>query len=99
MTVRDCAAYQQSTACLNSRWPHNRYARRFCNMLMNCSLIVVWLPLRTVRGSSDQSLVDLANRVEHLCRMARPESFLSRQFKINSSPMLNPLQTEFLGGT
>jgi hypothetical protein len=65
----------------------------------SCSLIVVWLPLRTVRGSSDQSLVDLANRVEHLCRMARPESILSRQFKINSSPMLNPLQTEFLGGT
>jgi hypothetical protein len=36
---------------------------------------------------------------EHLCRMARPESILSRQFKINSLPMLNPLQTEFLGGT
>jgi integrase len=44
-------------------------------------------------------LVDLANRVEHLCRMARPESIHSRHFKINSSPMLNPLQTEFLGGT
>jgi hypothetical protein len=31
--------------------------------------------------------------------MARPESIFSSQFKINSPPMLNPLQTEFLGGT